>query len=689
MRFTRLSVLFLLLALGGGAFAQTFSNTIPIRVPGIGSGPGPASPYPSSILVAGMTRPIAKITVTLHNLSHSYPSDIDLLLVGPQGQTVLLMSDCGFNLSVNGVTLVFADGAPPLPEATQITSGTYRPTNFGTAPDVFAAPAPAGPYGATLSVFTGTNANGVWNLYKMDDEGQDTGNKSGGWSLTITPESTITYQGLLRLGASLVNGPADFQFTLFGQPSGGAALTTISRNNVAVSQGLFTVELPGETEFISQPELWLEIAARAPAGSGAFTTLSPRQRISSAPHAIRSLDANAAASAPWSGLNGVPAGFADGIDDGGDGHSLDAADGSPADALFVNAAGRVGIGTLLPEALLHVADGSAGPVTPSSSSSAIFERQANNYVSILSPDANERGILFGSPAEATHGGILYTNAAGLSLRTGGNTTRMVVSPTGDVGIGATPGGARLRVQGAGNSGDILITPTTSGGNSGVVLTETVAGAFGMLMRHNGATNLLEFVGIQNSLENVNPAMTISRATTGGVAVTSNLVVGGNLSVSGTVSKGGGTFRIDHPLDPANRYLSHSFVESPEMKNIYDGSITTDERGYATIEMPAWFEPLNKDFRYQLTVVDESDTDAFILAKVVSPMKEGRFTIRTSQPRTHICWQVTGVRHDAWARANPLQVEIDKPEDERGHYLHPQAFGLPAEQGIGRATVNAR
>jgi hypothetical protein len=156
---------------------------------------------------------------------------------------------------------------------------------------------------------------------------------------------------------------------------------------------------------------------------------------------------------------------------------------------------------------------------------------------------------------------------------------------------------------------------------------------------------------------------------------------GRAHVTSTLSKGAGTFKIDHPLDPENKYLYHSFVESPDMMNIYNGNVITDHNGYATITMPDWFDALNRDFRYQLTVVDESDDFNFILVKVVRRMQDGQFSIRTSHPHTEVSWQVTGIRQDAFAEANRIQVEVDKSPEDRGLYLHPEAFGQPAEKGI--------
>ncbi|HQQ76613.1 MAG TPA: hypothetical protein PLB01_04605 [Thermoanaerobaculia bacterium] len=155
---------------------------------------------------------------------------------------------------------------------------------------------------------------------------------------------------------------------------------------------------------------------------------------------------------------------------------------------------------------------------------------------------------------------------------------------------------------------------------------------------------------------------------------------GNVSVIGTLSKSGGSFRIDHPLDPENKYLYHSFVESPDMMNIYNGNVTTDEKGYATVELPAWFEALNRDFRYQLTVIGQ-----FAQAIVSSEIETGRFVVRTDKPAVKVSWQVTGIRKDAWAENHRIPVEEVKPEGERGRLLHPKEHGRPVEDGIAWRT----
>jgi hypothetical protein len=151
---------------------------------------------------------------------------------------------------------------------------------------------------------------------------------------------------------------------------------------------------------------------------------------------------------------------------------------------------------------------------------------------------------------------------------------------------------------------------------------------------------------------------------------------GRVAVTGTLSKGGGAFKIDHPLDPENKYLYHSFVESPDMMNIYNGNVTTDDAGFATVQLPDWFQALNRDFRYQLTVIGR-----FAQAIVAKEVEDNRFTIQTSVPGVKVSWQVTGIRQDAFAEKHRIPVEEDKEPDERGTYLHPAEHGRPREQGL--------
>lgn len=160
--------------------------------------------------------------------------------------------------------------------------------------------------------------------------------------------------------------------------------------------------------------------------------------------------------------------------------------------------------------------------------------------------------------------------------------------------------------------------------------------------------------------------------------------GGAVHINGFLSKSSGSFKIDHPLDPANKYLFHSFVESPDMMNVYNGNVVTDKQGYATVTLPTWFQSLNRDFRYQLTVLDQNNSDAFAMAKVVAKIDHNQFRIRSNAPGVEVSWQVTGIRQDPWANAHRIQVEEDKPQDERGFYSQPELYGQPASRSVERA-----
>jgi hypothetical protein len=126
-------------------------------------------------------------------------------------------------------------------------------------------------------------------------------------------------------------------------------------------------------------------------------------------------------------------------------------------------------------------------------------------------------------------------------------------------------------------------------------------------------------------------------------------------VNGTLSKLAGSFKIDHPLDPENKWLSHSFVESPDMMNVYNGNIVLDGRAEATVKLPAYFTALNKDYRYQLTPIG-----GYPPVYVASKIDRGSFKIAGGHPGLEVSWQVTGIRQDAYAREHPIVAETRSP-----------------------------
>jgi extracellular elastinolytic metalloproteinase len=172
------NVTFTILIGGTSLGSATGANPAVITIPNSGA----ATPYPSNIVVSGATGTVRKVTVTLSNFNHTFPGDVDVLLVGPTGRKMILMSDVGGGVDAVNVSLTFDDTAPPI--GATVVSGTFRPTNSGTG-DTFPAPAPGAPYGAALSDFAATNPNGTWSLYVVDDATGDVGNFNGGWSLNI------------------------------------------------------------------------------------------------------------------------------------------------------------------------------------------------------------------------------------------------------------------------------------------------------------------------------------------------------------------------------------------------------------------------------------------------------------------------------------------------------------------------
>jgi Ca2+-binding RTX toxin-like protein len=185
------------------ADTNTFSNPNPIAIPGTGT-QGVANPYPSTIRLSGFTPAgtISDVNVRLENLAHTYPDDIDAVLVGPNGQNVLLMSDTGGSNDVN-VDLTFDDQAGTnLPDGGPLLSGTYKPTDFPPA-DTFPTPGPSAPFGNNLSAFNGTSPNGDWRLFVFDDAAADVGSMAGGWSLSVTTPTNQNPTGQAVTGAGV------------------------------------------------------------------------------------------------------------------------------------------------------------------------------------------------------------------------------------------------------------------------------------------------------------------------------------------------------------------------------------------------------------------------------------------------------------------------------------------------------
>ena len=305
---------------------------------------------------------------------------------------------------------------------------------------------------------------------------------------------------------------------------------------------------------------------------------------------------------------------------------------------------------------------------------------------ILRADVNAASLLFentnsGSQAHAfiARGLSGYGMVASSETYNGGRSTTLAPSMYGFIAENNSAtsgtGGALLAVHrstGTGQDGAFAIRGI-QGPDANALLTsvrstfapaagEFAGGANGVI----GASGQDGGIGVVGHSES-GPGVHASTNAPGGDALFSagNATVAGDLAVQGMISKFGGSFRIDHPLDPKNRYLSHSFVESPDMKNVYDGVVELDKNGAATVDLPEWFEALNRDFRYQLTPMGASAPDLYISSEIT----DGRFTIAGGIPGQRVSWQVTGIRKDPWAEDNRIPVEHDKPAGERGDTLY--------------------
>jgi hypothetical protein len=286
--------------------------------------------------------------------------------------------------------------------------------------------------------------------------------------------------------------------------------------------------------------------------------------------------------------------------------------------------------------------------------------------------STESGVYGVSSAPSTAAGVTGYNATGVGVH-GDSNNYGVLGTGGTWGVRGFAIGSGDGVQGEGGAGSGVYGKSTSGDG----VHGTSIGGSGVYGESSGA----QHNGVWG--HGTSGATGVGATATSGPGLWASSSTGyagwfeGNVNVTGSVSKSGGSFKIDHPLAPDQKYLYHSFVESPDMMNIYNGNVVLDSLGEAAVELPEWFEALNRDFRYQLTCIGGA-----AVVYIADEVNNNRFRVAGGKPGMKVSWQVTGIRRDAWADAHRIPVEETKPEAEQGTYLHPELFGQGEEKSVG-------
>ena len=351
--------------------------------------------------------------------------------------------------------------------------------------------------------------------------------------------------------------------------------------------------------------------------------------------------------------------------------------------LFVASTGNVGIGTTTPAAALDVTSNQFGALGAALSVTTAYTGNTLTDPTMAPLAAAFSGTMPGGlvGAAGSRGVRAVGGDGGEATGTSGGTGGIGLHVFGGTGGGSTTnesGQGGTAIVATGGHGGLGIVPGPGG--NGINVTGGAGGGTGIFVI--GGPPDGAFPGGVGAIIAPGAGGTLAADLAGDVNVGTNLKVNLNATVLGTLTKGAGSFRIDHPLDPAHQYLSHSFVESPDMMNVYNGIAVLDEHGAVWVDLPDWFEALNRDFRYQLTALGVPAPGLFIASEV----QKNHFEIAGGQPGARVSWQITGIRHDAYANAHRIPVEEAKPEEEQGTYLHPELYGQPSDRGAVNVHV---
>jgi hypothetical protein len=534
----------------------------------------------------------------------------------------------------------------------------------------------------------------------------------------------ITYQGTLEDNGEAANGVYDMRFTLSDAPVLGFALQFIDVDDVEVVDGLFEVELDFSDFHFTGADRWLSIQVEG-------TFLTPRTKVNYAPYAIRASRATIAddLEVPWvvntdtdvvdatssrgiaiSGISSASAGTNPGVFGRTDSRSdyafaIHGVVESEEAGLYSagvrgqnNSTGISGVGVYGSHAgfgfgMLGESEHGVGTFSSSISGAGVWAvsdtsvglfSQTNSgpfAIHAFHDDANN-GVFLAQPDQA----LEATNPPdGTNVKLAGEEYAVEALNDEDPGegTGVFGSGGRIGVYGEASPGGFGPSLVRTGvqGFAGAFITgaDTFYGVQGFAQNpiEGGSRTSYGVYGGAQVGNSTNTAYGVYGETFGPGGTQFAGFFSGNVHVQGTLSKSLGSFKIDHPLDPENKYLSHSFVESPDMMNIYSGVITLDAEGIAVVELPDYFEALNRDFRYQLTAIGAPMPDLYIASEISA----NRFEIAGGVPDARVSWEVTGVRHDPSALHHPIKVEEAKPEHHRGKYLNPEAYGHGDEHAI--------
>ena len=532
--------------------------------------------------------------------------------------------------------------------------------------------------------------------------------------LAVTTGTVFTYQGQLNDNGTPASGSFDFEFKLFDAAGGGTQVgTTQNTHAVAVSQGVFTTALDFGAAFDGQAR-WLEIAVR-PAGGGGYTLLVPRQALTATPYALGlvpgvlvsgGVAGSTLMAVNTSNNNIALRGEANGL--GGVGVWGQSNANTGVYGLTTGGKGVWGESTAdLGTGVYGKSNGGKGVEGLSTQNIGVYG-ESTNWVGVWGESVAWSGVVGNSSSGSGVLGQSQTGAGvlGHALAASGESNGVFGQSDSSVGngvrgIAASTSGPAWGVWGHSESAD-GVGVRGSGAGHGVWGSSQSSSRYAVFGTHQ-ETNSVAVKGRADSLGAVG-VWGESAANTGVYGISGNAngrgvwgantaggwagYFDGKVHVQGTLTKSAGSFQIDHPLDPANQYLSHSFVESPDMKNLYDGVAVLDGNGAAVVSLPDWFAALNGgeefqgDFRYQLTPIGAAMPNLHIAEEIAG----NTFRIAGGMPGMKVSWLLTGIRHDPYAESARIAVEQRKPDGEQGTYLHPELYGQPASLALGHGRV---